>query len=163
MVIRPAMATASAMAIRCIPSARGLSALLGQLLALVVVLSGWLGWAQPSHASTGSEGTASSEQVRVLGHLPMKLSASEQREFEAKTLALAKITRAQDGVINYSCNADIEHPGTYVFDEIWPSEQALATHLETEHFKAWWAWVEPRLDGELDINLTATSNLHPFG
>lgn len=137
--------------------------MLGAVLAMVVALGSWLGWAQASLA-VPSAGTADSgKQVRVLGHLPMQLSGTEQREFEARTLALAKITRAQDGVINYSCNADIEHPGTYVFDEVWPSEQALADHLETAHFKDWWAWVEPHLDGELNIDITATSNLHPFG
>lgn len=146
----------------CPPARAGrLGSLLGPLLALVLVLVGWLGWSQPSHA--GSATSVGDEQVRVLGHLPMRLSASDQREFVARTLELAKITRDQDGVISYSCNVDIEHQGSYLFDEVWPSEQVLAAHLETAHFKRWWAWVEPRLGGELEINLTATSNLHKFG
>jgi quinol monooxygenase YgiN len=99
-------------------------------------------------------------EVRVLGRLPLNLTATERQEFEQKTLALAEITRANDHVTSYSCNADIEHPGVYVFDEIWPSEATLQAHLETDHFKAWWQWVQPHLDGNLVIGVSPTDNFH---
>ncbi|MCP9775919.1 antibiotic biosynthesis monooxygenase [Cyanobium sp. HWJ4-Hawea] len=124
-----------------------------RLLALAVVLVMGLWGVQPSLA-------ASNEQVRVVGRLPMQLSTTERQEFEHQTMDLAKITRAEDGVIQYSCNADIEKPGTYVFDEIWPSEQALNDHLNTDHFKQWWAWVEPHLNGDLVINIADTRQFH---
>jgi len=106
----------------------------------------------------GTEGP----EVRVLGRISLKLNAEEQREFEELTVDLAGATRQKDRVTSYSCNRDIEHPGTYVFDEVWPSEQALTDHLATEHFKAWWQWVEPHLDGSLAIGVSATQSFHPY-
>lgn len=110
---------------------------------------------QPVLAAVGQ-----AEEVRVVGRLPLDLSFAERKEFERRTLALAQTTRVEDAVTSYSCNADIESPGTYVFDEIWPSEQALKDHLDTDHFKAWWAWVEPHLSGDLVINVAPTQNFH---
>jgi quinol monooxygenase YgiN len=112
---------------------------------------------QPVLAAVGQ-----AEEVRVVGRLPLDLSIADRKEFERRTLALAQITREEDAVTSYSCNADIESPGTYVFDEIWPSEQALRDHLATEHFKAWWVWVEPHLSGELVIKVAPTKDFHTF-
>lgn len=94
--------------------------------------------------------------------MSLNLNDQEQRDFEQLTLDLAGVTRQKDRVRSYSCNRDIEHPGTYVFDEVWPSEQALTDHLATEHFKAWWRWVEPHLDGSLAIGVSATESFHPY-
>lgn len=101
-----------------------------------------------------------SEEIRVVGRLPLKLSPAEQNEFLQRTLDLAKVTRQEDAVTSYSCNADIEVPGVYVFDEIWPSEKALNDHLATNHFNEWWQWVVPHLDGELMIKVAPTSEFH---
>lgn len=122
------------------------------VLSLLLVLVTWLG--APALAA------ADGPEVRVLGSLPLALTPLERQEFEQKTLALAEITRTQDHVIHYSCNADIEHAGVYVFDEIWPSEAALQAHLETEHFKAWWQWVQPHLNGNLVIGVSPTDSFH---
>lgn len=127
------------------------------LLASVMVLI--VGMANV-HPALAADGGGQTEEIRVVGRLPLKLSPSEQNEFVERTLALAKVTRQKDGVTSYSCNADIEKPGTYVFDEIWPSEQALNEHLATAHFNAWWEWVEPHLNGELVIKVAPTSDFH---
>lgn len=124
-----------------------------------------LALAVPVHAaSLGSSPSGATEgpEVRVIGRMSLNLNDQEQREFEQLTLDLAGVTRQQDRVTSYSCNRDIEHPGTYVFDEVWPSEQALTDHLATEHFKAWWRWVEPHLDGSLAIGVSATESFHPY-
>ena len=123
------------------------------LLSLSVVLLITVLGALPSLA-------AAEEPIRVVGQLPLELSMDQQQEFVEKTLALANITRAKDNVIHYSCNSDIEHPGHYVFDEVWPSEEALKAHLQTEHFKEWWSWVEPHLDGNLAISIANTDQFH---
>lgn len=114
------------------------------------------------HPAFAADGTSQPEEVRVVGRLPLKLSPAEQDEFQRRTLELAKVTRAKDAVTSYSCNADIEQVGTYVFDEIWPSEQALRDHLDTAHFKAWWDWVEPHLNGDLVIKVAPTQDFHTF-
>lgn len=113
-----------------------------------------------SLAAPGLDQTA--EPIQVVGRLPMNLNPSEQQEFERRTLALAAITRTKDPVTSYSCNADIEHPGTYVFVETWPSELALNNHLQTSHFKDWWQWVEPHLSGDLVINAAPTADFFPI-
>ena len=121
--------------------------------------------AAPVHAaSLGSNPSQATEgpEVRVIGRMSLNLNDQEQRDFEQLTLDLAGVTRQKDRVTSYSCNRDIEHPGTYVFDEVWPSEQALTDHLSTEHFKAWWRWVEPHLDGSLAIGVSATESFHPY-
>lgn len=129
----------------------------GALLALLILVVIGITNNQPAMAADDSVQT---EEVRVVGRLPLKLSPAERRDFESRTLNLAKVTRDKDAVTSYSCNADIEHPGTYVFDEIWPSEQALNDHLATEHFKAWWEWVEPHLSGDLVIKVAPTKDFH---
>jgi quinol monooxygenase YgiN len=133
---------------------RLLSGALSVLLAALVWLG--LGPAPVAAVTLPNDGP----EVRVVGRLPLQLTALETQEFERKTLELADITRRQDHVTSYSCNGDIEHPGVYVFDEIWPSEAALQAHLETPHFKAWWSWVEPHLAGELVIGVSPTDAFH---
>jgi len=139
-----------------------------QALLSSVVMVAWvvmLALAAPVQAEgIGSGPTQATEgpEVRVIGRMSLNLNNQEQREFEQLTLDLAGVTRQKDRVTSYSCNRDIEHPGTYVFDEVWPSEQALTDHLETEHFKAWWKWVEPHLDGSLAIGVSATESFHPY-
>ena len=116
--------------------------------------------AQPATSLAAQAVDSTGEPIRVVGRLPMQLNPAEREDFERRTLALAKTTRAKDPVTSYSCNADIEHPGTYVFEEIWPTEQALQDHLQTSHFKDWWAWVEPHLSGDLVINAAPTDAFH---
>jgi quinol monooxygenase YgiN len=103
---------------------------------------------------------AMADRIHVVGRLAMNLTPQEKREFEQKTVALAAISRTEDAVIAYSCNRDIEDPGTYVFDEIWPSQVALEAHLQTDHFKAWWDWVQPHLARELDVEVALLSAFH---
>jgi quinol monooxygenase YgiN len=112
----------------------------------------------PLEASAGVVTTA--ESIHVVGRLVMNLTPEQENEFETRTLGLAKITRDKDPVTSYSCNRDIEHPGTYVFDEIWPSQQSLEDHLNTPHFFAWWDWVKPHLANDLDVEVASTEAFH---
>jgi quinol monooxygenase YgiN len=111
----------------------------------------------PHTAAKGSQ--EASSLIRVIGRLPLSLSDEERLEFERLTLVLAAITREKDQVISYSCNADIEAKGTYVFDEVWPSYEIFMHHLDTSHFKDWWAWVEPKVQGALAIDYVSLSHL----
>ena len=103
---------------------------------------------------------AGTEIIHVVGRLEMNLTVAQENEFEKKTLELAKITRDSDFVTSYSANRDIEHPGTYVFDEVWPSQQALEDHLSSPHFLAWWEWVKPHLAHDLDVEVASTDAFH---
>lgn len=142
------------------PGRRANAVLANVLCSLAMVIALLL--AQPAASLAAQPITNTGEPIRVVGRLPMQLNPSEREDFERRTLALAKTTRAKDPVTSYSCNADIEHAGTYVFVEVWPSEQALHDHLQTSHFKDWWAWVEPHLSGELVINAAPTDAFYPI-
>ena len=124
-------------------------------------LLGFLLLCSPSDVSAAAAAVlAGTESIHVVGRLVMNLTLDQENEFEKKTLELAKITRNRDPVASYSSNRDIEHPGTYVFDEIWPSQQALVDHLNTPHFLAWWDWVKPHLSHDLDVQIAPTDAFH---
>lgn len=99
-------------------------------------------------------------QIHVVGRLAMSLTPEQERLFEQKTIDLASISRKKDSVIAYSCNRDIEEAGTYVFDEIWPSQMALEDHLKTSHFLTWWDWVQPHLAHDLSVQIAPLDAFH---
>lgn len=101
------------------------------------------------------------QAIHVVGRLPLKITTAEHKDFLQRTLALAAVTRQRDQVTFYSCNEDVEHPNTFVFDELWPSQAVFEAHLATPHFQDWWQWVEPRLDGNLQIEVAPVSSFRP--
>lgn len=140
-----------------------LCSLLGLLLWLAAPQEAWAASDQATGVA-GSEVRGSpqplSGPIHVVGRLSLNLSPEQQRVFEQKTIALAAITRSKDAVSAYSCNRDIEEDGLYLFDEIWPSQQALEDHLKTDHFLAWWDWVQPHLAQDLDVELASLASFH---
>ena len=129
----------------------------GPIVSSLVVLVLVLGMIHPLAAWAATDDRS---EIRVVGRLPLELNAKQHDEFIVKTKELARMTRANDNLVSYSCNSDIEIPNTYVFEEVWPSEEALRAHLETDHFSSWWAWVEPHLSGELVINVASIQDFH---
>jgi quinol monooxygenase YgiN len=92
-----------------------------------------------------------SEPVHVIGRMSVTLSQAERVEFNRLTNILFEKTTQLDLPALYTCNEDVISPGTYVWDEVWSSKEALNKHLDSKHFKAWWSWVEPRLSGPLKV------------
>lgn len=117
-------------------------------------------FAFPVEASAAQ--VSSPAPIQVVGRLDLKLTPQEQIAFEQATLDLASVTRAKDAVTVYSCNRDIEHPGSYVFVEAWPSQAALEAHLQTDHFLSWWEGVKPHLAHELDVEVAPLDAFHPL-
>ena len=37
---------------------------------------------------------------------------------------------------------------------------SIEIHLETDHFVAWWSWVQPHLSGDLVINVASLADFH---
>ncbi len=56
-------------------------------------------------------------------------------------------SRRETGNIKYELHQDMQHDGTYVFFEIWKSQDALDKHNETPHFKE----LINKIDGKLDV------------
>jgi quinol monooxygenase YgiN len=130
------------------------------LLGLGLSLACWACLVSPAVALAALD--SSPTPIQVVGRLDLTLTPEEQTAFEQATLDLADITRARDLVTFYSCNRDIEHPGSYVFVEAWPSQAALEAHLQTEHFLAWWEGVKPHLAHPLDVEVAPLEAFHPL-
>ncbi|WP_420992962.1 putative quinol monooxygenase [Cupriavidus sp. 30B13] len=56
-----------------------------------------------------------------------------EHNFEAAIRRVMDATRDDPGFIRYDVYRDIGHAGTFVFHEIWESEEHLAAHLRTTH------------------------------
>jgi quinol monooxygenase YgiN len=46
-------------------------------------------------------------------------------------------SRAEPGCIAYAYAEDVTEPGLFRVNEAWESREALATHFESAHMKAW--------------------------
>lgn len=93
--------------------------------------------------------TDTSEPIHVIGRMSVTFNEVDRAEFDRLTYILFEKTVKFDKPVLYTCNEDIYVPGTFVWDEIWSSKDALDQHLASSHFMAWWSWVEPYLSGEL--------------
>lgn len=47
---------------------------------------------------------------------------------------LVKLTRLEEGCIQYELHQDVKDPSILTFIEQWESPEALAAHMKTEHF-----------------------------
>jgi len=128
--------------------------LLGLFISTVFTLSIY---ARASEAGNGS--VASGEAIHVVGRMTVSLSQQERIDFEQLTQILFKSTTELDRPTLYTCNENINAPGTFVWDEVWSSKEALDKHLASDHFKSWWSWVEPHLLGKPLIQYVNQSTL----
>jgi quinol monooxygenase YgiN len=101
----------------------------------------------------------SSEPIHVIGRMSVKFDQAERSEFDQLTHILFEMTRQYDEPLLYTCNEDINASGTFVWDEIWSSKSSFDSHLSSNHFKAWWSWVEPHLSGDLQVFYVDQSEL----
>ena len=126
------------------------------LLACCSLLIGLTSWTATSAAPRIPSTVPS---IHVIGRMSVKLNAQERAEYNQLTQLLFKETLRIDHPPLYTCNEDINSPGTFVWDEIWESKDALDKHLASNHFKAWWSWVEPHLSGSLQVLYVDQSEL----
>lgn len=71
--------------------------------------------------------------IVISGAIPVKAEARE----EARKLAtmLEEATRKEPGCLAYTFYADRNDPNTFFIFEEWESDEALASHFQTEHMK----------------------------
>ncbi|WP_341357928.1 putative quinol monooxygenase [Rossellomorea sp. y25] len=64
------------------------------------------------------------------------LTAKPGREEQLYQELIQVITpsRREDGCIEYSLHQSLANNATFVFYETWESEEALASHIESEHY-----------------------------
>lgn len=127
-------------------------ALFGLLLALMILRP--FGFVSAKPTLTGH-----TEPIHVIGRMSVTLDQAQRAKFNQLTHILLEETTQIDQPTLFTCNEDINTPGTFVWDEIWSSKTALDEHLASDRFKTWWSWVEPHLSGSLQINYVNETEL----
>ncbi|OAT18260.1 putative quinol monooxygenase [Proteus myxofaciens] len=61
--------------------------------------------------------------------------------------AVVTPSREEAGNTSYELHQDVSHDDTYVFFEVWKSQQAVDEHNNSEHFKK----LLSQIDGKLDV------------
>lgn len=61
-------------------------------------------------------------------------------------------TRTEAGNISYELHVDTKNPLSYVFIEVWESQDAISKHNESAHFNKFKSDIDGKIDG-LDIAL----------
>ena len=56
---------------------------------------------------------------------------------EAELRALVGPTRKEEGCLQYDLHRGADHPGTFLFHEVWASREHHAAHTRTPHFLRW--------------------------
>ncbi|MBW7983884.1 putative quinol monooxygenase [Enterobacillus tribolii] len=83
-------------------------------------------------------------EVRVVAMLTAKPEFSA--DIRAAVERVVEPSREETGNIRYDLHEDREHPGTYVFFEIWASDEALKYHDQTAHFRRFVQDVDGKLE-----------------
>jgi len=66
-----------------------------------------------------------------------KLVAKQESVMDVKNalINLVEPTRCEEGCIEYILHQDNLNPAVFIFYETWDSEECLAKHKETDHYK----------------------------
>ena len=56
---------------------------------------------------------------------------------EAELRALIGPTRKEEGCLQYDLHRGADHPGTFLFHEVWESREHHIAHTRTPHFLRW--------------------------
>jgi len=107
-----------------------------------------------SEAKTASQGD---EPIIVSGRMKVFLKGDERSEFFERTERLFGQTLSLEDPIMYECSESINQQGEFFWNELWHSKRDFLDHLETDHFKLWFRWVEPRLTESLHVDYVELS------
>jgi quinol monooxygenase YgiN len=67
----------------------------------------------------------------------MHAKPGQEPLLQAELTALIRPTRKEEGCILYDLHRSADHPGDFLFYEIWASRDAHAEHKRTPHFLRW--------------------------
>ncbi|MCA8060758.1 antibiotic biosynthesis monooxygenase [Burkholderia sp. AU31624] len=77
----------------------------------------------------------------------------KEAALEALLRGLLAPTEGDPGMIRYELSRDLRDPRTFVFHEIWESQEALDAHLNTRHIAAYRA-LSPELVERKELLIT---------
>lgn len=67
----------------------------------------------------------------------MRAREGQDLLLEAELRALIQPTRKEEGCLKYDLHRGADHPGTYLFHEIWETREHHTAHTKTPHFLRW--------------------------
>lgn len=82
----------------------------------------------------------------IIINVVLKAKSGKGEMLRAELLNLVEASRNEDGCIQYTLHESVENKDTFVFYERWKDEEALAFHINTEHYKYCGQQTEPLLE-----------------
>jgi quinol monooxygenase YgiN len=67
----------------------------------------------------------------------LRAKEGQQILLEAELRALVGPSRKEEGCLQYDLHRGLDHPGTFLFHEVWESREHHAAHTRTLHFLRW--------------------------
>ncbi|NDV95806.1 antibiotic biosynthesis monooxygenase [Dysgonomonas sp. 521] len=83
-------------------------------------------------------------ELKIVAVIVVK--AAFQSELEKVFHTVVDETRKEAGNVSYDLHQDTKDPLKYTILEVWKSQDAIAEHNESAHFKAFVAAVEGKVD-----------------
>ena len=106
--------------------------------------------AAPRRPRRSSRGTKIAKLPKGALTLIVTLRAKDGQHLllEAELRALVGPTRKEEGCLQYDLHRGADHPGTYLFHEVWESREHHVAHTRTPHFLRWNARKDALLAGK---------------
>jgi quinol monooxygenase YgiN len=97
--------------------------------------------------------------IQLVGRIRIK--PEHRNEFLTRTAELSQLTCSIENPPLYLCTEAIAERGSFLFYEIWPSQEALRSHFQSAHFKAWETWLHGKAVGDPEIRINLMSATTP--
>lgn len=83
-------------------------------------------------------------ELKIVAAIVVK--AEHQAELEKVFHTVVDETRKEAGNVSYDLHQDVQNPLKYTILEVWQSQDAIDSHNESAHFKAFAAAIDGKVD-----------------
>lgn len=87
----------------------------------------------------------------IVMHASIPIDPDSREEAVAAATELAEASRAEDGVVDYRVTEDLEADVIRVFEQ-YEDEEAVNSHMESDHFTAFQGKVPGFVGGEVELH-----------
>ena len=91
------------------------------------------------------QATGGSTSAMLIVHVHVHVLPAWVEEFKEATLANARRSLEEPGVIRFDVLQPLDRPSRFVLVEVYRSSSDAAAHKETEHYQIWRDAVEPMM------------------
>ncbi|MBV6685232.1 antibiotic biosynthesis monooxygenase [Bacillus sp. JRC01] len=89
----------------------------------------------------------------IITHAELQVNPAKEEEFLAEIRTLIAASKQEEGNVDYSLKRDVENPNHFTMIEIWKDMDAVQSHNNSEHFKAFGAKAKAFLAGPLAVRM----------